>query len=321
MALKSNKLTGLSLLGLMQIACILLLVFSLAPIFAGGYWIVDLFTHFRVQYLVISLLLVIGFILYKNKLYTAIAAICVFINAFYAMSVFTLQTNLTTERTSGAEKQSIKLFHANVLTSNTQYQKLIDQIKSENPDVVVLQEVDETWIDNLASLKTNFSYSIEEPRADNFGMALYSQLPIKDYEITLWSDFDLPNIIAEFEINQTPVLIIATHPPPPVNKSFYDARSSIFKSIATNVKENDMPTIVIGDLNTTEWSSSFDILLNGTELSNIQNGFMPTWPTNMPPLMIPIDHCLVSEEFSVLDIRTGDGFGSDHLPLVVELKF
>lgn len=34
----------------------------------------------------------------------------------------------------------------------------------------------------------------------------------------------------------------------------------------------------------------------------------------------PIDHCLVSSEFTVKNIKTGNDIGSDHLPLIIELS-
>jgi len=46
-------------------------------------------------------------------------------------------------------RKSIKLFHSNVLTSNTQYLELINQVYREEPDVVILQDIDKSWIKNL----------------------------------------------------------------------------------------------------------------------------------------------------------------------------
>ena len=47
---------------------------------------------------------------------------------------------------------------------------------------------------------------------------------------------------------------------------------------------------------------------------------MPTWPTNQIWMRIPIDFCLVSQEFTIMDKRVGVDIGSDHFPLIVDLS-
>lgn len=317
--MKSNKITGLSFYGLMQVGCILLLVFSLAPLISGTIWYIDLFTHFRFQYLIIAVVFAIGFLILKQKIYAALAVLLILFNAVYVIPIYSQKT----DELGGVQGKTIKLFHINVLTSNTEYQILIDQVLAEDPDVVLLQEVDALWMTQLGVLRDKYQHQIEAPRADNFGMALFSRIPITEYEIHMWSDFELLNIEAELDLNGAAFRMIATHPPPPVNQLYFDARTSQFESIAALLKSDEMPSIVIGDLNTTMWTDSYQLLLSDTGLSNASDGFsfMPTWPTNLIPMMIPIDHCLVSEEFKVVDIRTGKGVGSDHLPLIVEVGF
>jgi endonuclease/exonuclease/phosphatase family metal-dependent hydrolase len=65
-------------------------------------------------------------------------------------------------------------------------------------------------------------------------------------------------------------------------------------------------------------------LIERIGLINAREGFgvLPTWPTyyGSTALMIPIDHCLVSEDIRVFNIRTGAHIGSDHLPLIVDIE-
>jgi endonuclease/exonuclease/phosphatase family metal-dependent hydrolase len=51
-------------------------------------------------------------------------------------------------------------------------------------------------------------------------------------------------------------------------------------------------------------------------------GLLPSWPTFMyfDWLMIPIDHCLVSDDIRVIMAQLGEAIGSDHLPLIIELE-
>jgi endonuclease/exonuclease/phosphatase (EEP) superfamily protein YafD len=57
---------------------------------------------------------------------------------------------------------------------------------------------------------------------------------------------------------------------------------------------------------------------------NVRDGFglLPSWPTFLffKWLMLPLDHCLVSNDIRVADARTGEPIGSDHLPLIVEIE-
>jgi endonuclease/exonuclease/phosphatase (EEP) superfamily protein YafD len=81
--------------------------------------------------------------------------------------------------------------------------------------------------------------------------------------------------------------------------------------------------VLIGDLNTTMWSPYFSELVKGSGLRDARLGFglKPTWPMPLPALFqIPIDHCLVSDDIEVLGVRTGGATGSDHRPMMFDVR-
>jgi endonuclease/exonuclease/phosphatase (EEP) superfamily protein YafD len=110
------------------------------------------------------------------------------------------------------------------------------------------------------------------------------------------------------------------HPSNAIGKAYVEERNRQLAAIADYVAKVKNP-LVVGDLNVTMWSPYYKPLTTKAELRNARAGFgvLPTWPTFSPLLSIPIDHCLVSRDIKVLNIRTGREVGSDHLPLITDL--
>jgi endonuclease/exonuclease/phosphatase family metal-dependent hydrolase len=88
-------------------------------------------------------------------------------------------------------------------------------------------------------------------------------------------------------------------------------------------RQEKREVVVMGDFNTTPWSGRYKQFLQDSDLRNSLRGFglQPTWHAALPsPLMIAIDHCLHSPSIRTLNRATGANIGSDHLPLLVELR-
>ena len=85
----------------------------------------------------------------------------------------------------------------------------------------------------------------------------------------------------------------------------------------------DAPVLLLGDLNATPWSHPFKRLLQETGLIDGSRGmgYQPTWPAGVLPLLIPIDHCLHSQELRVVHKEVGPMVGSDHYPVIVDFAF
>ena len=86
----------------------------------------------------------------------------------------------------------------------------------------------------------------------------------------------------------------------------------------------ELPTVVIGDLNTTMFSATYRQLLADSGLSDARagHGLMPTWPSSMPSWgRLALDHVLVPDELTVTDIELGEPTGSDHRGLRVALQW
>lgn len=193
-------------------------------------------------------------------------------------------------------------------------------IEACDPDVIVLEEVDKTWLDRLAPVLGRYPHAHVHPRPDNFGIALFSRLPLKAKE-TLWlGGSGLPSILARVEGPDGEFRLLATHPMPPGGRYHTARRDRQLAALPEVVAADGSPLLLLGDLNTTPWGASYRALLAETGLVDSLQGRGPqaSWPARLGWFGIPIDHCLHSEGIVVLDRRIGPDVDSDHLPVIVD---
>jgi endonuclease/exonuclease/phosphatase (EEP) superfamily protein YafD len=301
-----------TLTGLLQAAAVITVAFSVGTLLPIDHFAIQLFTHFRLQYVVVSLSLLLLFKYLRSPWLIGALAASLVLNAIVVLPWYVGE-----DETSGGVE--LKLLHANVLSSNTEYDRLISLLDTEAPDLVMLQEVSPDWLVALDELRADYPYSYAEAREGNFGIALFSRVPLKSVSHFDSPPFGYPTIVASLDIDGQVLHFIGTHPMIPVSGDFYDARNEQLAGVARLLGKQAEPKILVGDLNLSQWDVNYIHLEQQGGVRNARKGFgiLPTWPVFMPFAMIPIDHVLVSETISVTGFYSGPRIGSDHLPLIV----
>ncbi|MEO1484006.1 MAG: endonuclease/exonuclease/phosphatase family protein [Myxococcota bacterium] len=289
-------------------------VATLLALGASWHATLELFCHFRVQY-VFALLPVLTYQLWARAYRLALpVATAIAVNCGWLVPLFVAEPS-----TVRCPSKPLTAVVANVLHTGGEPDRVAAFIAKHDPDVMALLEVDSRWLERLGAVLDAYPHRVERPRADDFGIAVYSRVPFVDTEVLRFPPLLLPTISVRLESGLT---VVATHPLPPSTVSNSVARNRQLLGIAARAAKTDGPLMVLGDLNTTPFSPSFfEVLRQGRLRDSARGyGFSPTWPVSFPPLWIPIDHALYSDRVEILDRRVGEDLGSDHYPLVVEFR-
>jgi len=216
-----------------------------------------------------------------------------------------------------------RVYYANVLAYNSNHQAIIDEIAELDPDVIVLVE----YLPRLGSaLRASPVMNPYIHGTSLYGqyageIAVLSKRPIRRQQLVYVAG-ELVNI-ADVELGDQTLRLFCLHGPRPLMD--VPGRYAAFWAEAEPlVAEQNEPLVVIGDFNATQNSAVLARLTSGRLRSahvDRGRGYATTWPNGKWPLPpIRIDHALVSPRVECLAIAEGDGGGSDHKPLVLDLR-
>jgi len=299
---------------LLETGAVLTAAFTLATVFDHLHRYLELFSHFKLQYLTASLLLAALLGTLRRPQLAAVMVIASGINGTYVLPWYT-------GAPTPGNGESVRLLHVNVLASNRDMSRMLEHVRTTEPDIVFVQELTPEHVGMLEPLDDRYPHRLLETRYDPFGLGVWSKRPLRNAAVFGLPPRDHPNLRFEIDLDGEPVTIISTHPLPPMGRRFYEDRNTQLAAVGELVAATPGSLILSGDLNISVWANHYRKLIAQTQLVNTRKGFgiLPTWPVFLPVGMIAIDHTLVSEDLAAVDVRTLSPVGSDHLPLLTEI--
>lgn len=300
--------------------------------FAMGNQVPELCCHFIALYIVAALMLVVFIlvdVLVRHR-FTGPATVVLSLSVFVLVFCGFKMQPLYQRYEPVPDKSDLTLVHINLWGGrNIDRESLFKQMAPEDPDVVVVSELEGSWYRTLAA-RLGHKYPYVSSHPYNAGVGIYSKYPILKPELRFESEKHRARLLCQLDIKgHKPVGLMLVHPCVPImSKSRFDSRNKELTELyPSEIKTLGDEQILIGDLNCTPWSPYFDKLLDNGHLKDSERGFgyTPSWPTKMflfIPLrpFLPIDHVLVSQGIVVKERRLLGEVGSDHLPVLVKLK-
>jgi endonuclease/exonuclease/phosphatase family metal-dependent hydrolase len=201
-------------------------------------------------------------------------------------------------------------------------------IGAEQPDIVLLSEVDRGWFlngghDDLQLIADRLGMrAVFAPAADPvWGDALLTRLPIVSVRSHPLPRAGAPigaqALAAVVSVGKAELGVVGTHlQAPPGGTPAEQARE--VARIAGELAKPGRPVVLAGDLNLTPGSKEFASLLKGGLIDALAKGRpLPTYPSDKPRQ--EIDHVLTSPNVVLSDVVVPESTASDHRALAVTL--
>jgi len=282
------------------------------------YWVVDILSQFRFQYLLVSIAMLLYSVWIRRKLLTLLSLFLIFINLI-GIDIF--GKNIQAMEHNNAP---FKIYSANIYRKNENLDRLLHELSRQDAEVVVLVEVTPQHYRTLMPVIKRYPYRAEYTPVGhwNVGILLLSKFPILDHDFKQLSDEGNAMVRVVLDINQQKVTFFALHSPSPLHINEFWIRQRHLLWLAETIANTRSPVIVAGDFNATPFSPIFKKLLSISGLEDSCNGFgwQPSWPVYLPFLGLPIDHILVTPDIHVHKRTIGPTIGSDHYPIVAEVS-
>lgn len=215
----------------------------------------------------------------------------------------------------------LRLLVANVLIGNETAAPLLNMVRRIGPDVLLLVETDHWWDRQLEALHETFPHRVSEPQENGYGMHLFSRFPLIDPQIQYLIEDYVPSIKTGLRLpSGASVILRGVHPkPPPLQDTAQ--RDAELLIVAREVRDNETPAVVAGDLNDVAWSQTTRLFQKTSGLLDprIGRGLYSTFSANWPVVRWPLDHVFFAPSFWLLEMAVQGDIGSDHFPFYVVL--
>lgn len=211
----------------------------------------------------------------------------------------------------------LKIAAVNVYFFNREHHRVEQWLRQEQPDIVVLTEIDRTWADTFDRLADLYPH--QATRRTAF-VTMLARRPWTSFAVAAGPRPGQGILVARFDVAGQPFTVIGAHPASPIHPLYVDSRNAELDIIAQLAASAPGPVLAVGDFNATPWSAPMRRLVRTSPLRYADLA-ATTWPTFLPPwLGIKIDHIMLGKGCGVAGYGVGPDVGSDHRPVIATIR-
>ncbi len=221
----------------------------------------------------------------------------------------------------------IKVFYANILYKNTDYESLKQKIIEENPDIVVMVEFSDEHEDEMKEFfKENYPYMNRNSWSITLaGDVVFSKIPLENitetHLVEAWArNYSYMKILCDECGDWIDLYVI--HTAAPVSLKNFDMRNNqIGKLLSDFLKHHESwtPTMIIWDFNLSPWSHYYKQLTKHRNMLNALSFQAPNYTRSLYQQWIfrsHIDQLFISPKIKISEVKIEDLVWSDHRSFV-----
>ncbi|MCC8359693.1 endonuclease/exonuclease/phosphatase family protein [Salinimicrobium sediminilitoris] len=295
------------------------------------YWYAKILDFPRTQYLILSLVFLLLFLILNRKWTTTsyvIAAGLIIAITIHSIKIapyfFGEKVVPEVSLEESNSNSSVEILIVNVLMTNKNAARLREIIDEHQPDMVLAMEVNSWWVEQLDEM--DYPFAIKYPLDNAYGMVLYSRLPLSESEVKFFRHQDVPSFHTVVELRSgEKIKFHGVHPVAPFPSEKYPDNVGLqelaLSKVGKLVAADTLPSIVAGDFNDVSWSSTTKFFEEHGNLKNVRlgRGLYNSFSAQSFLMRWPLDHFFVTSEFGAVKLQKLDEFGSDHFPIIAEL--
>lgn len=311
-----------------QFECKLGVLLGLAGLVAsrlGQLWIAfDVFAQFTLQFAVVTVAFLAGFLVPRGKLLTAFILFVAGIAAIGIWPQLASQAPRTLDMAKAGERE-LKVASFNSWYESRTPGLVRAEIERLDADVITLVEISPSGRDEMfTALRARYPYQATCFETAYCNLAILSKLPIAATEARIAWDGP-PLIMAKLGPEAGNLTVFGVHTIRfPHSRAQYQQVGALVAWLTTIPGRK----LVMGDFNATPFSRIPQLIARNAGLKRLTD--LPSWPARLtwspdwPPLahvpQMAIDHIFASPELRQLETeQLGEPAGSDHFPVSLRL--
>jgi endonuclease/exonuclease/phosphatase (EEP) superfamily protein YafD len=220
--------------------------------------------------------------------------------------------------------ERLDVLAANLMLGNADPEALVELVRRERIDILAVQEL--TPGAAVALRRAGIAHLLAKralfPEPGSAGSGLYSRYPLRSAVPgdTVADGFAMPRASLDIP-GAGSVGLVSVHPVPPTSSAQTGTWEDGLRSLPPATPEAD-PWILAGDFNATlDHAELRDLLDSGyvDAADATGEGLSATWPSDLIPPPVTIDHVLADERIAVADASVHELPGSDHRAVSAEV--